>query len=304
MSDDEMPPELDDLTEVIQKARPKEEKSSTQNLGDYTKTREEIQKEVSDQLAKEMEQKMKLKAEEEKRKQEEEAKKPKDTKKQGLFGGGLAKGFLSNPAPKAAKKQEEIIEVKVNKEEQKKNKLEIKEVQEAMKLNDTLNSTKDQWMNPQLLNQIATNPLIAKLFTNPEYMQAISLMQTKPKEAMERYGKNPEFMMVFQEFCKVMGNHFQDLSTKEKEEASKKEQEKPLLQKVEKLDPDQKRINDLIQNDAQVKEALQDPKVVQFIQFLQTQKKVDFHSVMQKDKDLAKKLQILIQKGILNIQGL
>lgn len=65
-----------------------------------------------------MEVKMKLKAEEEKKKKEEEAKKPKEVKSQGMFGGGFAKGFLSNPAPKAAaKKKEEIIEVKVNKEE-------------------------------------------------------------------------------------------------------------------------------------------------------------------------------------------
>lgn len=42
-----MPPELDDLSEVIEKARPKEEKNKTY-VGDYTKTREEIQQEVSE----------------------------------------------------------------------------------------------------------------------------------------------------------------------------------------------------------------------------------------------------------------
>lgn len=52
-------------------------------------------------------------------------------------------------------------------------------------------------MNEDLLKQISENPKLQKLFTNPEYQQAFSLMQTKPKEAMERYGKNPEFMMIF-----------------------------------------------------------------------------------------------------------
>lgn len=42
MSDDDMPPELDDLTEVIGKARPKEQSGGTGFSGDYTKTREEI----------------------------------------------------------------------------------------------------------------------------------------------------------------------------------------------------------------------------------------------------------------------
>ena len=32
------------------------------------------------------------------------------------------------------------------------------------------------------------------------------MMQTNPKEVMEKYGKNPEFMMIIQEFSKVMGD--------------------------------------------------------------------------------------------------
>jgi hypothetical protein len=34
------------------------------------------------------------------------------------------------------------------------------------------------------------------------------MMQKDPKAAMEKYGKNPEFLMVMQEFMKLMGGHF------------------------------------------------------------------------------------------------
>jgi len=47
-------------------------------------------------------------------------------------------------------------------------------------------------------------------------MNAITMMQTKPKEVLERYGKNPEFMMIMQEFTKIMGTHFQEISEEEK----------------------------------------------------------------------------------------
>jgi len=33
---------------------------------------------------------------------------------------------------------------------------------------------------------------------------------------MERYGKNPEFMMILQEFTKVMGANFQKIGEEDK----------------------------------------------------------------------------------------
>lgn len=96
-----------------------------------------------------MEEKLKLKAEKERKQAEEDAKKPKTVKKDGLFSGGLSKGFFNNPAPKKA--TEKPIEVKVDKEAAKKNRLEIPEVQESMRLNDSFSNSKDQWMNPALI---------------------------------------------------------------------------------------------------------------------------------------------------------
>ena len=47
----------------------------------------------------------------------------------------------------------------------------LDEVQEAMKVNQTLLDKKQEWMTPDLLSHIAANPKLTKLFTNPEYMQ-------------------------------------------------------------------------------------------------------------------------------------
>ena len=50
------------------------------------------------------------------------------------------------------------------------NKLEMPEVQAAMNMNNFLVNDKDQWLTPELLKKISENPVLAKLFTNPEYL--------------------------------------------------------------------------------------------------------------------------------------
>jgi len=51
----------------------------------------------------------------------------------------------------------------------------LDEVQQAMKVNETLADKKNEWMTPDLLSKIAANPKLTKLFTNPEYMQVKEL---------------------------------------------------------------------------------------------------------------------------------
>jgi hypothetical protein len=38
------------------------------------------------------------------------------------------------------------------------------------------------------------------------------MMQVNPKEVMQRYSQNTEFMMLFNEFTKLMAEHFKTLS--------------------------------------------------------------------------------------------
>ncbi len=50
---------------------------------------------------------------------------------------------------------------------------------------------KEEWMTPEFLSKIASNPVLLKGFSNPDSMQAISLFQSDPKKALQLYGKNP-----------------------------------------------------------------------------------------------------------------
>lgn len=74
------------------------------------------------------------------------------------------------------------------------------------------------------------------------------MMQTNPKEAMQVYGKNPEFMLIFQEFCKLMGTHFSEIG---KQEEPKKKTEVPasnVIQQDPEVDVQRKYIGNQIKN--------------------------------------------------------
>lgn len=88
----------------------------------------------------------------------------------------------------------------------------------------------------------------------------MTLLQKDPKGIMEKYGKNPEFMQVFQEFCKMMGTHFNEIA---KEPPAK--------------DPEAEKLQKIVDNDQEVKEILKDPQVQSLLQFLSTNKKVELN---------------------------
>ena len=90
----------------------------------------------------------------------------------------------------------------------------------------------------------------------------MSLMQKDPKGVMEKYGKNPEFMQIFQEFCKLMGTHFGEIA--EKEKAPPK-------------DPEAERIQKIMDSDKEVQEILKDPQVQSLLQFLTKNQKVELN---------------------------
>ena len=90
----------------------------------------------------------------------------------------------------------------------------------------------------------------------------MSLMQKDPKGVMEKYGKNPEFMQIFQEFCKIMGTHFGEIAAKEKEPPK---------------DPEAERVQKIMESDKEVQEILKDPQVQSLLQFLSKNQKVELN---------------------------
>jgi CII-binding regulator of phage lambda lysogenization HflD len=71
-------------------------------------------------------------------------------------------------------------------------------------------------MTNNFLTDVEKNAKIQKLFSKPEFMQAVSEFQTNPKEAMAKYGHNQELMEGFKEFMKLMGTQFQNLAQTQK----------------------------------------------------------------------------------------
>jgi hypothetical protein len=61
-------------------------------------------------------------------------------------------------------------------------------------------------------------------------MQAFSEFGKNPMEAMNKYGGNPEFKQLLEEFSKLMGSHFEELGDKKAKEEEEKIQNDPVMQ--------------------------------------------------------------------------
>ena len=119
-------------------------------------------------------------------------------------------------------------------------------------LKNYITNSKDQWMTPDLIEKLKTNPSLLKGFQDPEILQAVGLMQVDPKAAKERYSSNKKVTEFFVEFSKLMGTHYEQLSQKEEKqkESGKKEQVK-AKPSIEEVHPDPEFAKKL--NDPQVK---------------------------------------------------
>ena len=104
-------------------------------------------------------------------------------------------------------------------------------------------------MNQEFFMKIAQNPKLLRAFQDPQAMAALSEFGKDPKEAMIKYGNNPEFRDLMTEFSKFMGSHFENMADKKKAEEEAKKAEEERLRKEEedriKSDP----VYQIIQND-------------------------------------------------------
>ena len=58
-------------------------------------------------------------------------------------------------------------------------------------MKSNIESTKDQWLTPELLQKIAKSPRLLAAFSDPTTMQIFSQMGTDPTGTMQKYGNNP-----------------------------------------------------------------------------------------------------------------
>ena len=119
-------------------------------------------------------------------------------------------GFLNQKPRAQVPKQKPLEDLTHIKAKPKEEQLKINEVQEAM--TSTLLKKKDEWLTPEFFNKLAGNPKLLQAFQNPQYMAAFSEFGQDPTEAMKKYGGNPEFRAILEEFSKVMGSHFETIA--------------------------------------------------------------------------------------------
>lgn len=214
------------------------------------------------------------------------------------FGSFMKKGFFrknnqnSNSTNSSSKSQvEDLTHIKSSKEKKDPKifdqvKKEIEVNRESANSNEVKSSLenivnkKDEWLNQELLMKIAQKPNLMKAFMDPRFGEVISLMQKDPKEAISKFGHVKEFNDFIKEFSGVMADHFGKLG-KDKEKSDGQ--------------------NNSMNYDPETEEILKDPKISPILYKLQTEGKLDIEEI-QNDKYISTRINKLIDKGVLKIQ--
>ncbi|CAF1240467.1 unnamed protein product [Rotaria sp. Silwood1] len=194
---------------------------------------------------------------------------------------GMKKGFLnSSSTPKS--KSNEIIEISSKKNEQTKDFRVFDEVQEAIKKEE---QSKNSWLTNDLLKQIEDDESLSQYFSNPYFMEAITLFQHKPQEALAKYGHNAEVMKFFDRMAKILGTHFTSIENKEEKQTKAN------------IDPE---VNKLLQ-DEQVRQLLLDPDVVKLMKMLREEPDKAQWIMRTANISMRNKIQQLIDLGLLSV---
>ncbi|CAF0767879.1 unnamed protein product [Rotaria sordida] len=196
---------------------------------------------------------------------------------------GMKKGFLnSSSTSKSTSKSNELIEISSKKSEQTKDFRVFDEVQQVIKEEQ---QSKNSWLTNDLLKQIEDDESLSQYFSNPYFMEAITLFQHKPQEALAKYGHNAEVMKFFDRMAKILGTHFTSIVDKEEK------------QKKPNVDPE---VNKLLQ-DEQVRQLLLDPDVVQLMKMLREEPDKAQRMMRTADISMRIKIQRLVDLGLLSV---
>ena len=153
-----------------------------------------------------------------------------------------------------------------------------------------LQQNQKEWLNQDLIKTIASNPKLQSFFTNPEFMSAVQMLQTNPQAVMAKYKDNPEFTEGLNLLSSTMGKHFESLG--QKEEPKKEELKKPSAIRI---------LRETAKGDSEALEILKDKKVRMLVKCLANGQFIDFQGLFHSDPQTGMKMQILIQKGLLNV---
>ena len=234
--------------------------------------------------------------------------KKKKKKKKGIQAGFLNSGGDGNTTKKSAAKkkkkkdeeddvdyviEDDIIRPKMKKNQDIRSSLRIEEVQAAMK---TTVDNQSQWMTPDFMQRVASNPKLAMAMANPRCMQAMQDFQTDPAKASEKY-KNDEVVNSFmQEFLGLMGDHMQKLGQKEKsnKEINERARKEEAMKKIKSEDPEVAKVL----SNPEVFNLLNDPEMKKILQECSTTPYA-LNKYMN-DPKIRKKLEMMKKFGLVN----
>ncbi|KNC50557.1 uncharacterized protein AMSG_00718 [Thecamonas trahens ATCC 50062] len=180
------------------------------------------------------------------------------------------------------------------------------EVQAAMQDKSGMASVlgSDAWVTPQLMERVASDPILAKGLTNPAFMEALSEFQTSPQAAMAKYAHDPAVQTFLRKFAGLLGEHFEALGKAEADAAAAAAAsgsgQEPLIQTVEEREADEA-ARAAVQDPA-VREAMMDPKVQVVIAALQRGDQAAVQAAL-RDRDVTDRIQVLVRAGVLGVAG-
>ncbi|KAH3728971.1 uncharacterized protein LOC127853959 [Dreissena polymorpha] len=255
--------------------------------------------------------------------------------------GGLKKGFLFGGAPeKAAVKKPDAAaqqtktatassDVKtsedipfVKKTDSQKSGYRFSEVQEAMaKTNEKLMQNKE-WVTDDLLTKLEKNEKLAKRLQDPTFVRAIGEFQQNPQQALLKYGENKEVQEFFQDFCGLMGEHFNKLADStsgpgsapppvpnpQATISSRTPQGGADLSVRSSTNPrqataqDEARMQEIL-SDPEIREILVEPKIQQLFESLRNNPANSQRILQTSDPSMRAKIHKLVQAGLLQFQG-
>lgn len=228
--------------------------------------------------------------------------------------GGFKKGFLNNTKAKKVKpalssrptmKGDNLPVIKPKNPMERKNEMEIPEVQEAMKSNIPSLESKE-WITDDLLKKIEANPSLAKLLMDPKFTAALSQVQADPVKAMAMLSSNPEMQKALQEFSGILGDHFSLLGHSEQISTAPRnigltEHRTPTQHGPVSSTPspeDEAKMQELL-SDPEVMKALQDHQIQKLLTLMKTNPDAAQLELKNATADTKAKIQKLVEVGLL-----
>jgi len=207
---------------------------------------------------------------------------------------GFKKGFLtSSPSAKKPPQRHpdnEPVFIKANPSKQNVSGL-FSEVQDALK------ESNQAWLTDDLLEQIQSNEVLKKGFSNPNLMSKVTQFQNNPQGALKECGNDKESVEFMMEFFKLMGTHMSNMNIEASGTNSK-----PEIHIKKSEDPEQKKANELLQN-SDVKELLLDKEVQDLLLKLKTEPQKANIFLRHANSTMRVKIEKMIQFGLLSFEN-